>query len=100
MTSTKPMPSPPGRRARLKPPPARGARVVLSPEYSSYFVDPFDETLAAAAQDVDGPFVRELIRIAGDHGVHVVAGLLERAGDGKRVRNTVVAVDGGATRAL
>lgn len=73
---------------------ARGARVVLFPEYSSYFVDPFDETLAAAAQDVDGPFVRELIRIAGDHGVHVVAGLLERAGDGKRVRNTVVAVDG------
>lgn len=73
---------------------ARGARVVLFPEYSSYFVDPFDETLAAAAQDVDGPFVRELIRIAGDHGVHVVAGLLERARDGKRVRNTVVAVDG------
>ena len=28
------------------------------------------------------------------HGVHIVAGLVERAGDGRRVRNAVVAVDG------
>ena len=72
----------------------RGARLVLFPEYSSYFVDPFDETLARAAQDIDGPFVQELTAIAGRHDVHVVAGLLERGSDGHRVRNTVVAVDG------
>jgi deaminated glutathione amidase len=72
---------------------ARGAQVVLLPEYSSYFVDPFDETLAMNAEDIDGPFVTGLIGIAERHGVHVVAGLLERGRDGRRVRNTVVAVD-------
>lgn len=78
---------------------ARGARVVLFPEYSSYFVDPFDETLAANAQDVDGPFVRALIEIARAHELVVVAGLLERADDDRRVRNTVVAVDASGVRA-
>src|SRR5688572_7481789 len=73
----------------------RGARVVVFPEYSSYFVDPFDASLAENAQDVDGPFVGRLTEIAAQHGVHLVAGLLERADDERRVRNTVVAVDGG-----
>lgn len=71
---------------------ARSARVVVFPEYSSYFVDPFDATLAENAQAIDGPFVAELTAIARTSGVHVVAGLLERAGDERRVRNTVVAV--------
>lgn len=74
---------------------ARGARVVLFPEYSSYFVDPFDETLAQNAEDIDGPFVAALTMLAEGTGVVVVAGLLERADDGRRIRNTVVAVDGG-----
>ena len=73
---------------------ARGARVVVFPEYSSYFVDPFDESLAANAEELDGPFVQELARIAAAHDVVVVAGLLERASDEARVRNTVVAVNG------
>ncbi|MFI8631720.1 carbon-nitrogen hydrolase family protein [Microbacterium sp. NPDC077663] len=71
----------------------RGARVVLLPEYSSYFVDPFDASLAAHAQDLDGPFVSALARLAARHEVHIVAGLVERASSGDRVRNTVVAVD-------
>ncbi|MFT4051618.1 MAG: carbon-nitrogen hydrolase family protein [Microbacterium sp.] len=77
---------------------ARGARVVLFPEYASYFVDPFDASLAAHAQDVDGPFTAALRQIAGRHGVTVVAGLLER-GEGDRVRNAVVAVDAEGIRA-
>ena len=72
---------------------ARGARVVLFPEYSSYFVDPFDESLARNAQDIDGAFVQGLVQIAARYDMHVVAGLLERGVDGQRVRNTVVAVD-------
>ena len=72
----------------------RGARLVAFPEYSSYFVDPFDVSLAEHAQDIDGPFVAALIELAASRGVHIVAGLVERAGDGKRVRNAVVAVDG------
>jgi predicted amidohydrolase len=71
----------------------RGARIVVLPEYSSYFVDPFDETLAANAQDVDGPFTQALAGLAAQHDVLVVAGLLERAEDARRVRNTAVAVD-------
>jgi len=70
----------------------RGARLVLFPEYSSYFVDPFDASLVENAEALDGPFVRELTRIAAAGGIHVVAGLLERGDDARRVRNTVVAV--------
>ncbi|GAA5100596.1 carbon-nitrogen hydrolase family protein [Microbacterium yannicii] len=73
---------------------ARGARVVVLPEYSSFFVDPFDESLAENAQDLDGPFVQALREIARAEEVVVVAGLLERASDEGRVRNTAVAVDG------
>ncbi|MFE5410518.1 carbon-nitrogen hydrolase family protein [Microbacterium sp. NPDC056569] len=70
----------------------RGARVVVFPEYSSYFVDPFDESLAENAEELDGPFVQALTRLAAEHDVTIVAGLLERATDGERVRNTAVAV--------
>ena len=70
----------------------RGARVLVAPEYASYFVDPFDETLAAHAQDLDGPFTRSLATIAAQHDLTIVAGLVER-GAGERVRNTAVAVD-------
>lgn len=70
----------------------RGARVVVFPEYSSYFIDPFDETLRAHAEDLHGPFVQELERLSAEYELVIVAGLVERAEDGKRVRNTVVAV--------
>lgn len=79
---------------------ARGARVVVFPEYSSYFVDPFDDTLAGNAEDLDGPFVRALTDLARDLDVVVVAGLLERADDGRRVRNAVVAVGADGIRAV
>lgn len=72
----------------------RGADVVLFPEYASYFTDPFDESLAAHAEALDGPFVTALSAIAKEHGIVVVAGMVERASQG-RVRNTVVAVGAG-----
>lgn len=78
---------------------ARGAGLVLFPEYSSYFIDPFDDSLAANAEPIDGPFVTALRTLAQKHAVCLVAGLLERADDGRRVRNTVVAVDGSGVRA-
>ncbi|MFJ6652072.1 carbon-nitrogen hydrolase family protein [Microbacterium sp. NPDC091313] len=79
---------------------ARGARVVLFPEYSSYFVDPFDDSLAAHSEPIDGPFTRALTDLAGRHRVTIVAGLLERADDERRVRNAVVAVDASGVIAL
>lgn len=78
---------------------ARGAGVVLFPEYSSYFVHPFDASLAENAEEIGGPFTEGVRSIAAAHGVIVVAGLLERALDATRVRNTVIAVDGGGVLA-
>jgi len=72
----------------------RGAGVVVLPEYSSYFIDPFDASLAAHAQPVDGPFTAALTRLAAEHRVIIVAGLVEESADARRVRNTVIAVDG------
>ncbi|MGL1381468.1 nitrilase-related carbon-nitrogen hydrolase, partial [Vibrio parahaemolyticus] len=68
---------------------ARGARVIVFPESSSYFVDPFDTSLAENAEDLDGPFTTALQSLAAELDVVLVAGLLERADDGRRVRNTV-----------
>jgi predicted amidohydrolase len=73
---------------------ARGASLVVFPEYSSYFVDPFDASLARNAEALDGAFTRGLIGLASEHGVVIVAGLVEAASDDRRVRNTVIAVDG------
>lgn len=73
---------------------ARGAKLIVFPEYSSYFVDPMDATLAANAEELDGEFVATLTALAADYAVVIVAGLAERAHDGERVRNTVVAVRG------
>lgn len=78
---------------------ARGARVVLFPEYASYFLDPFDDSLVEHAQEIDGPFAGALRELAQRHSVTVVAGLLER-GSGRRVRNAVIAVDGSGVRAV
>ncbi len=78
---------------------ARGAAVVAFPEYASYFVDPFDASLAENAESLDGPFVTELTAIAARHGLVVTAGLVER-GDAGRVRNAVVAVDAGGILAV
>jgi predicted amidohydrolase len=73
---------------------ARGARLVVFPEYASYFVDPMDHTLAENAEETDGEFVEALTALAAEYAVVIVAGLAERASDGERVRNTIVAVRG------
>lgn len=73
---------------------ARGAKLIVFPEYSSYFIDPMDESLAANAEDLDGQFVATLTALAADYAVVIVAGLAERASDDRRVRNAVVAVRG------
>lgn len=80
---------------------ARGARLVVFPEYSSYFVAPMDATLAANAETLDGPFVGMLRAQASARDVTIVAGLVEVSDDGSdRVRNTVVAVDAAGVRAV
>ncbi|TFD89402.1 carbon-nitrogen hydrolase family protein [Cryobacterium lactosi] len=72
---------------------ARGARIVVFPEYSSFFESRLGEASVAAAEALTGPFVTAIGRLAADLGVHVVAGMLERTADLDRVHNTLVAVD-------
>ena len=76
---------------------ARGARLVVFPEYSSYFTPEPGWDWQAAAEEVGGPFTEHLAALSTRLGVHVVAGMIERlGGDERRVGNTVVAVAPGA----
>ncbi|ROS60647.1 putative amidohydrolase [Curtobacterium sp. PhB172] len=81
---------------------ARGAALLVTPEYSSYFSADIDDRFVAAAQSLDGPFVSGLRDIARDTGVALIIGIAETtdaettdaatpAGP-TRFRNTLVAV--------
>lgn len=71
----------------------RGATLVVLPEYSSYFTAEMGPDWIAAAQTRQGEFVTGLATIAGELGIHLVAGFIERTDDPARVSNTVVALD-------
>ncbi len=71
----------------------QGARLIVLPEYASYFANPIDDSYAENAEPVGGPFTTRLVELAGELDLHLVAGLVEE-GTGDRVRNAVVAVDG------
>ncbi|MGW9630448.1 carbon-nitrogen hydrolase family protein [Agromyces sp. NPDC055520] len=77
---------------------ARGAGLVVFPEYSSHFTPEPGEGWLSAAESLGGAFTTHLAAIADRLGVHLVAGMIERldrAGDDpadRRVANTVVAV--------
>jgi len=72
---------------------ARGAKLVVFPEYSSFFTAELGAHSVAAAEPLDGPFVAGLEAIAKVLGVHLVAGMLEATDDPSRLSNTIVAVD-------
>jgi predicted amidohydrolase len=79
----------------------RGARLVVFPEYSSYFADPLGVSFADNAEPLDGDFVRSLADAARRHRVFAIAGLVERMGERHKFSNTLVAVDpSGATVAV
>lgn len=71
----------------------RGARVVVFPEYSSFFENPLGASSVAAAEPLDGRFVAGVGAMAKVLGVHVVAGMLELGSDPSRFSNTLIAVD-------
>ena len=70
---------------------ARGASLVVFPEYSSFFEAELGEASLAAAEPLDGPFVTALAELARELGVHLVAGVLETA-DATHLSNTLVAL--------
>nr|WP_202563183.1 carbon-nitrogen hydrolase family protein [Agreia sp. COWG] len=70
----------------------RGASLVVFPEYSSYFSEPFGEGFLAHAETLEGPFVSALGALAASLGVHIVAGMIEATSSGDRFSNAVVAL--------
>src|SRR5690606_16122894 len=71
----------------------RGAKLVVFPEYSSYFVPELGPEAVAAAEAIDGPFATALGALAKVLGIHIVAGMLELAASADRVSNTVIVVN-------
>jgi len=72
---------------------ARGASLVVFPEYSAFCEVPLGPASLAAAQPLDGRFVRAVGELAREFSVFVVAGMLEATDDPARFSNTLVAVD-------
>ncbi|PCN49414.1 hydrolase [Curtobacterium sp. 'Ferrero'] len=70
----------------------RGAHLLVTPEYSSYFTSDIDDAFVAAAQPLDGTFVTGLRAMAREVGLALIVGVSERAGAPDRFRNTLVAV--------
>jgi deaminated glutathione amidase len=71
---------------------ARGARLVVFPEYSSYFSSTLGQDFVDAAQPLDGEFVTAVRALAVELGIVVVVGLVERIDEAARFSNTLVAV--------
>jgi predicted amidohydrolase len=77
----------------------RGAQVVVLPELANcgYMFADADE-LRAAAQDIDGPYVRYLVGVAFELGIVIVSGFAEQTAEGE-LYNAAVIVDRSGTLA-
>ncbi|WP_022881290.1 carbon-nitrogen hydrolase family protein [Gryllotalpicola ginsengisoli] len=75
---------------------ARGARLVVFPEYSSFFVNPVGAPFLDAAETLDGTFVTALGALADELDATIVAGMAERSEQPGRFSNTVVALAPGS----
>jgi len=71
---------------------ARGAGLVVLPEYASYFDRRPGPSFVRHAERLDGPFVRALAALADELRIVIVAGLVEVSAEPDRFRNTLVAV--------
>ncbi|MGC0363048.1 putative amidohydrolase [Rhodococcus sp. 27YEA15] len=71
---------------------ARGARVVVAPEYAMFTAPRTDGRLVESAEDLDGEFATTLADIAVQSGVYLVAGMNERSADPDKIFNTLIAV--------
>ena len=71
---------------------ARGAQLVVFPEYSAFFEPTLGPGFVAAAEPLDGPFVTALAALSAGLGLVIVAGMLEVAPVAGRFFNTLVAV--------
>lgn len=78
---------------------ARGARLVVLPEFSVFTAPAMDERFVASAEPLDGPSVGRLRELSAELDLTVVAGVNEAA-DGERIHNALVGIEGGELRAV
>ncbi|MGC5615585.1 carbon-nitrogen hydrolase family protein [Georgenia sp. Z1491] len=78
---------------------ARGARLVVLPEYAVFTVPAMDHRFVESAEPLDGPTVRRLAELGAELDLTIVAGVNEPAGDG-RIHNTLVGLQGGRVAAV
>lgn len=78
---------------------ARGARLVVLPEYAAFTVPTMDDRFVETAESLDGPTVTGLATLADELGLTVVAGINEQAEDG-RIHNTLVGLQDGKVAAI
>jgi deaminated glutathione amidase len=71
---------------------SRGARLVVFPEYSSYFAGQLGADFLVAAEPLDGPFISGVRALSTELGIYLVVGLVEKIADAERFSNTLVAV--------
>jgi predicted amidohydrolase len=71
---------------------ARGAQLVVFPEYSSFFVKDLSQRFVDGAEPLDGAFIMGVRALATELDVHLVVGLVERINEPARFSNTLVAV--------
>lgn len=72
---------------------ARGADLLLFPEYAMYEKKVVDGSFADAAEPLDGPFAAALARLARKSGIAVIAGMVEAHPRGGHPYNTLVGFD-------
>ncbi|WP_304111765.1 carbon-nitrogen hydrolase family protein [Mycolicibacterium bacteremicum] len=78
---------------------ARGAELVVLPEYAVFTVPTMDDRFVETAEPLDGPSVTRLAEESANLGLTVIVGVNEAAADG-RIHNTLVALQGGAVAAV
>lgn len=72
---------------------ARGAKVVLLPEYTMFTAPRTDQRYVAAAEPLDGPFLADAADTARREGVYLVLGVNEsEGGEATHFTNTLVAL--------
>jgi predicted amidohydrolase len=85
-------------RAGIEEASARGADLVCFPEYAMYEKKRVDGSFAGIAEALDGPFAAALGDLARDHGIAVIAGMVEAHPDSGAPYNTLVGFDASGAR--
>lgn len=70
----------------------QNASLAVFPEFAMFCERQMSAGFAAQAEPLDGPFAQGVAELARDHGVTVVAGMLEKVPDEDRAYNTLIAV--------